>query len=476
MDADIVIIGAGAVGTALARELSKYQLKIVLVEKEADICAGTSKANSGVIHTGFDAPLNTLESTLVTKANLLFDQMTQELNVPFKRIGAFLVAVNDEQDKSLEKIYEKGISNGVRDISFISLKKLLELEPFINPKAKRALYIPRESIICPFNWVIALAENAWDNEVWFLLNTKVKDIKKNSDGIEKVICNNREINTKWVVNAAGLYSDSIAKMVGIDDFKVSPRKGEFYVFDKDASNIISHIILPAPTKKSKGIIATPTVNGNMIIGPTAEDITDKTDTSTTEKGLTTVLNGIKNLIPSINKSNTIAQYAGLRAVNSKNRFIVEVPKEIKGFLNITGIRSTGITASPTIALYALEQLKKAGLKLIPKEKFNPFRKPIKRFNEMTNIEREKASIENPLYSNIICRCELISEAEVVDAINRPLGARTLDGLKRRIRTSTGRCQGGFCTPRILKIMQRELDINIEDLTKNGVRSNFLNER
>jgi glycerol-3-phosphate dehydrogenase len=409
--------------------------------------------------------------------------MSSDLGVPFQRVGAYLVAVDDEQHALLAEIQANAVKNGVHDVRYVPAAELLAAEPALVPTARGALHSPRESIVCPFTWCAALAENACANGVEIFLDSEVTGLVRESGSSWRVIHTKGEIVTRWVVNAAGLHGDRIAAMAGVCDFTVTPRKGEVYVLDKAVSSIISRIIFPLPTAETKGVLLSPTVHGNVIVqnrhlpGPTAADITaDKSDTSCTASGLAQTAQGARKLVPGLDLGATITQYAGLRAVNSKNRFVIEPAAQAPGIFTITGIRSTGLSASPAIAVYAARMLKEAGLKLKPKRRFKSVRAPIRKFAEMTDAERAKAVSADPLYAHVVCRCEHVSEAEVVAAIHRSPAATTLDALKRRIRAGTGRCQGGFCTVRLLEILSRELNVSYDRVTKKGRDSGLLRPR
>ncbi|MDO5549364.1 MAG: NAD(P)/FAD-dependent oxidoreductase [Eubacteriales bacterium] len=463
---DVVIIGAGAVGCAIARELSKYQVKVVVVDKRDDIGGDASKSNSAIIHTGYDAAPGTLESQLVVAANPMYDKLAKDLDIPFQRIGAILPAFTDEQYEKLPEIKEKAFKNHVYDVEYLTKEEILEKEPELNPDVKGGLYIPRESIIDPFILVQALAENANENGVDFMLNTEVVDIKVENGAIRSVETTNGSIETTFVVNAAALHCDDIAAMVGKADYKVVARRGQFYILDKNTSCKVQNIVLPIPTKITKGKLMTPTIHGNMLVGPTAEDLDDKVDVSTTTEGLDSIYADVSKMIPNVNIRDTITQYSGLRPNRNPEGLHVDVYDDLAGYVNLSGVRSTGLTLSVAMGKYVVEKLKEIGCQLTFKENFQPTRRGIPRFHEMSREEQEKLIQENPLYGTIVCRCETITEGEIVNAIQRPLGARTVDAVKRRVRAGMGRCQGGFCGPKVIEILSRELGIPTEEVNKN----------
>ncbi|MBQ7171060.1 MAG: NAD(P)/FAD-dependent oxidoreductase [Clostridia bacterium] len=471
--ADVVIVGAGAVGSALARELSKYRLKVIVVEKNEDLGGDSSKSNSAIIHTGYDAKPGTLESQLVVAANPMYDQITKDLDVPFSRIGALLPAFTDEQYAQLPALKHKAMLNRVYDIEYKTGEELLKMEPNLNPEVKGGLYIPRESIIDPFLLCIGLAENAADNGVEFLLGTKCTGIKVEEGRVTTVNTTAGDIATKYVINAAGLYCDEVAGYVGKNDYYVTPRKGQFYILDKNTSCKVGMIILPIPTKVTKGKLMCPTIHGNMLVGPTAEDLLDKADKSTNVEGLESIAADVRKMIPGVNLRDTITQYAGLRAQRNPEGLNIDVYDDLKGYVNLSGVRSTGLTASVSIAKYVVDLMIEGGLHAEFKTDFNPIRHGTPRFAELSAEERAALVAKDPRYGNIVCRCETVTEGQICDAIHRTLGARSVDGVKRRLRAGMGRCQGGFCGPRVIEILARELGISPEEVRKNDPGSEML---
>lgn len=470
---DIVIIGAGAVGSALARELAKYKLDVTVVEKNEDLGGDSSKSNSAIIHTGYDAKPGTLESQLVVAANPMYDKITKDLDIPFSRIGALLPAFTQEQFEQLPALKHKAMLNRVYDIEYLTGEQMLKMEPNLNPEVKGGLYIPRESIIDPFLLCIALAENAADNGVHFLLGTKCTGIKVEEGAVTTVQTTAGDIQTKYVINAAGLYCDEIAGYVGKADYYVTPRKGQFYILDKNTSCQVGMIILPIPTKVTKGKLMCPTIHGNMLVGPTAEDMLDKEDKSTNAAGLESIAVDVRKMIPNVNLRDTITQYSGLRAQRNPEGLNIDVYDDLKGYVNISGVRSTGLTGSVAIAKYVVDLMIEGGMHAEFKTDFNPIRKGTPIFAELSNEERAALIAKDPRYGNVICRCETVTEGQICDAIHRTLGARSVDGVKRRLRAGMGRCQGGFCGPRVIEILARELGITPEEVRKNDPGSEML---
>ncbi len=467
--ADIVIVGGGVVGCAIARELSRYALNVVLLEKEQDIAWGTTKANLGMIHA-FVTPVNSLKGKLCLKGNSMFDHLAKDLNIKFSRPGLILVALTSRENLMRFVIYLWAKKHKI-PVKWVSRRWLLKEEPHINPKVKGGLLFPTAGIVSPYEFTFALAENAIENGVKFFLKTKVTGIKKDENGLI-VITNKGEIRTRYAINAAGVHADEIAKMVGIDDFDIHPRSGTMLIFDKKLKGYYKHIYTIIPAKvdpRTKGGGAAFTVDGNLIWGPNLREVEDKEDKSVTSEDIDLVFGKFSKIFPSISKRDIIRFFAGIRAAADGDDFIIG-KTQVKGFINVAGIQSPGLTASPAIAKMIVSILKDDGLEL--KEKtFSPVRKPIVRFSEATLEEKQKLIDANPKYGHIICRCELVTEAEIIEAIRR--GATTIDGIKFRTRAGMGRCQGGFCTTRIIEILSRELNKVPLDIEKNIVGSKML---
>ncbi|AEE90760.1 FAD dependent oxidoreductase [Tepidanaerobacter acetatoxydans Re1] len=470
---DIVIIGAGVTGCSIARELSRYDINITLVEKEEDVACGTSKANSAVVHAGFDATPGTWKAKLNVAGNKLYPALCEELDVPFKMNGSLVVAVNEEEVNALDELLKKGKTNGVNPLRIIGKDELHALEPNLNPDARAALDAPTGGLVCPYELTIALAENANQNGVKFWLNAPVTDIEVMGDYCFLVKTPKGNIKTKYVINAAGLFADEISKMAGAEEYTITPRKGEYLIFDKQFGNMVKKAIFPTPTKISKGILVCPTVDGNIFIGPNSNDIEDKYDTSVNAAGIEEIISGGRKLVPNLPLKNVITSFAGLRAVSNTNDFIIEASKLVKGFINVGGIQSPGLTSAPAIALMVKDILQEAGLDLKKKKDFIPHRPKKYRFRELGSEERRKLIEQNSAFGHVICRCETVTEAEIIDAIRRPVGARSIDAVKRRTRAGMGRCQGGFCSPRVLEILTKELGADPLEITKKGPGSNML---
>lgn len=475
---DIAIIGGGVIGCAIARWMSKYKLsqsdkslKILLIEKTEDVCSGTSKANSGIIHSGYAAKGGSLKCKLNVIGNPMFTQAYEELNFEFRRVGSFVVAVKDSELAVLEEEKKKGDERKISGEIITDVKRIKAMEPNIIKSVKGVYFTPTAGLVWPFGLTIALAENSHANGVNFLFSSPVTDIKKSADKFE-IRAGATQITADYIINAAGLYADDIANMVGLNDFTITARKGEYILLDKNALDL-NHILFPIPTKFSKGILVCPTVHGNTFIGPNSNLQDEKEDISTTSQGLNEIIGGAKKMFPNIPLRTAITNFAGLRAISSRHRdFIIEA-SEVEGFVNVAGICSPGLSSCLSIAESVVGIMREdIGLDLAIKNDWNPYRKPPTRLLQLSDMEISEAIRKNPQWGRVICRCETVTEAEIVKAIrgdgigNAPLGARSLDMIKKRLRPGMGRCQGAFCIPKMLKILSRELKIPIEQVTKN----------
>lgn len=474
---DVAVIGGGVTGCMLLRELARYKLKTVLLEKSSDFACGASKANSAIVHAGFDAEEGTLKAKLNVPGCDMMYRAAKELDVHIKKVGSLVVIFDESERAHLEKLYKRGKTNGVRDLKIIEKEELHKLEPCLTDDAIAALYAPTAGITCPYEMTIAAAENAADNGAELIREFEVCSLKKTDEGISVYDKDEkREIKARFVVNCAGVYSEEIAKMAGDDHFEVIPNRGEYMIGDKNFPVKPNTILFTLPSEKGKGILFSRTVDDNVIIGPNSHRVADKSDTSVTSEGLDEILKGAQRLIPSVNTRAVITSFAGVRPSSSTKDFIVEPSRHMEGLLHAAGIESPGFASSVAMGKYLVENLEKMGLELEANPDFNPFRKKMNRFRDMNNEERNAMIAENPMYGNIICRCEQITEAEIVSAIHRNAGAYTVDGVKRRTRAGMGRCQGGFCSPKVCKILSRELGIPLEKVTKNGGNSYILTER
>lgn len=460
---DIVVIGAGVVGGMVARELAKYQLKICILEKENDVAMGATKANSAIVHAGFDAKEGSLKAKMNVRGSQMMENVTRELGVKYVRNESLVVAFESERAE-VEAIYERGIKNGVEGLRIVEHDELLAMEPNLNPNLACALLAPTGAIVCPYELCIAAVGNAMDNGVELKLNFEVVSIEKKNGCYAIRSANGEEILTKYIVNSAGVYSDEIAKMTGDGDFTVHARRGEYMILDKECGSFASRTIFHTPTKMGKGILVTPTVDGNLLLGPTAVDIEDKEDTSVTSEGFATIFERVGDNAAGVPFNKVITSFCGLRSVGSTGDFIIKLRD---GVLTLGGIESPGLSSSPAIAEYAVELLRQSGVELKENADFNPIREPDHAFRNMSLEEKNEIIKKDSRYGRIVCRCEGITEGEIVAAIHKNPSATDVDGIKRRTRSGMGRCQGGFCSPIVVEILARELGKSTDGITKFG---------
>lgn len=468
---DVVVIGGGAIGCGIARELSRYQCRVALLEKEEDVCSGTSKANSAIVHAGYDAKTGTLKAMLNVKGNAMMEQLSKDLDFDFKRNSSLVLCFSEEDRPALQALYERGVANGVPDIQILSGDEVRRMEPNVSDEVVAAIYAPTGGIVCPFGLTIALAENACENGVEFHFNTKVEKIEKKESGYE-IHTDNGCYSAKYVVNAAGVYSDVLHNMVSEKKIHITPRRGDYCLLDREAGNHVSATVFQLPGKYGKGILVSPTIHGNLLIGPTAVDQEDKEGTATTAEGLAEACAKAVKSVKDIPFRQVITSFAGLRAHEDNDEFVLGEPEDAEGFFDAAGIESPGLSCTPAIGDYIASMVaEKAGFE--KKENFKATRKGIVRPAQLPVEERARLIKENPAYGTIICRCENVSEGEIVDAVTRTLGARSMDGIKRRVRQGMGRCQAGFCTPKAMEILSREAGIPMEEICKNRKGSELI---
>ena len=468
---DVLIIGAGVSGAASARELSRYNVNVCVLEKEEDVCCGTSKANSAIVHAGYDAATGSLMAKLNVQGNEMMEQLSKDLDFHFKRNGSLVICRAEEDMPNLQALYERGVANGVKELRIISKEEVKALEPNITDEVVAALYAPTGGIVCPFGMNIALAENAYVNGVEFKFNTEVIDIKKTEEGFD-VVTNNGTYQTKYIVNAAGVYADKFHNMVSEEKIHITARKGDYCLLDRTAGGHVSHTIFALPGKYGKGILVSPTVHGNLLLGPTATDIEDKEGNNTTREALDEVISKAGMNVKDLPLRQVITSFSGLRAHEDNHEFIIKELEDAKGFIDCAGIESPGLTSAPAIGVMVANILKEK-MGLVEKDNFIATRKGVLDPKELSKEERKALIKENPAYGNIICRCESVTEGEIIDAIRRPLGAKSLDGVKRRTRAGMGRCQSGFCAPRTMEILARELGVDMSEITKAGGNSKII---
>ena len=464
---DCVVVGAGVVGGLVARELTKYNLSVCILEKESDVAMGATRANSAIVHAGFDAKEGTLKAKLNVQGSEMMEGVCRELGVKYKNNGSLVVGFNEEDAKTLRSLIERGNKNGVKKLSFLTRDELLELEPNIGDGVTCALRAETGAIVCPYELCMAAVGNAMDNGASLKLNFTVKSIE-NVGGVYRISSANDSVEAKIVINCAGVYSDEIAAIVGDAGFSVRPRRGEYMLLDKECGSLISHTVFRCPSKMGKGVLVSPTVDGNLLLGPTAEDIDDKADTSTTQAGLRHLSTLAGEQVKGINFGKVITSFTGLRATGSTGDFIINSP--VKGFINCAGIESPGLTSAPAIAEYVVGMLKKEGYELLPNADFNGNRRPMHYFREASVDEKNEIIKNDPNYAHVICRCETVTAGEIIDAIRTNPRPTSIDGIKRRTRASMGRCQGGFCTPYMVDILAREMGVDVTEITKSGGES------
>ena len=464
---DVVIIGAGVVGTMTARTLTSYGLNVCVVEKANDVAMGATKANSAIVHAGFDAKEGSLKAKLNVRGSEMMADVARELGVKYINNGSLVIGFNDEDKKTIEELYARGVKNGVKRLSVITGNEARTIEPSLSEKVCCALYAPTGAIICPYELTIAAMGNAMDNGASLKLESEVISIKKEND-LFNVETTKEIIKARIVINAAGVHSDTIAKMIGDDSFSIVPRRGEYILLDREEGDLVQHTIFRTPSKMGKGILVSPTVDHNLLLGPTSVDIDDKEDTRTFKNGLDLVIKEAKENVNGVKINKTITSFCGLRATGSTGDFIINMP--LKGFVNVAGIESPGLSSAPAIAEYVAELIKEAGFELKKSDSFNPIRKNMHYFKEASIEEKNEIIKKDNAFGKIVCRCESITEGEILEAIRTNPRPNDLDGVKRRTRAQMGRCQGGFCMPYIIELLAREQNVPFETITKFGGKS------
>lgn len=467
---DVIIIGSGVTGAAVARELSRYECRVLVLEKDEDLCCGTSKANSGIVHAGYDAKPGSLKAKMNIRGNELMTSLCEELDIPFKRIGSLVVCTDESSRSGIDELYQRGLENNVPGMKILTASEVKAIEPNISDDVVCALYAATAGVICPFRLNIAMAECANQNGVDFKFNSHVTSVRS-EDGLI-VTTPDETYKCSVVINAAGCHADEIHNMVSNKKLHITPRRGDYMLLDRSAEGFVNHVIFPQPTKLGKGILVAPTVHGNTLVGPTAIDSDNKDEAPVTSEGLAKVIEGSSRNVKNVPLKQVITGFAGLRAHEDGGDFVIGEVSDCPGFFDCAGIESPGLTACPAIGEY-LASLVSAKLDLTLKSDWNGICHDIKKPFELSSEERDALIREEPKYGRIICRCETITEGEIIDAVRRPLGARSLDGVKRRTRAGMGRCQGGFCSPRVMEIISREAGIPLESVTKNGGSSSIV---
>ena len=468
---DAVIIGGGAVGCAVARYLSRYRLSICLVERGEDVCVGTSKANSAICHAGFDAPVGSAKARFNVEGSRMMEGLSQELDFPYRRCGSLVLCFDEAELPHLRELLERGVQNGVEGLEILDRAALRALEPAVSDKAVAALWAPTGAVLCPFGMTIALAENAAANGCAFRFNTEVARIERR-DGFFRLHTGGDCIDTRVVISAAGVYGDALHNQLCADKLTIVPRRGEYCLLDRTCGQLVRHTIFQLPSAMGKGVLVTPTVHGNLLVGPTAVDQPDKDRTATTAEGLCSVAETAAKSVENLPMRDVITSFAGLRAHLSGPEDDFIVGESTDGFFEAVGIESPGLSSAPAIGRY-LAELAAAKLHAAEKEDFIAQRRDMPHPREMDFTSRQDLIARDPAYGQVICRCEGVTEGEIRDAIRRVPGARSLDGVKRRVRAGMGRCQGGFCGPKVMELLSRELHVPITALTKGGGESRLL---
>lgn len=469
---DVAIVGAGVSGAAIARRLSIYNIRIALLEKETDVSFGTSKANSGIIHGGFHHESDHLKTRLEVQGNLMFDQLQRELHFPFSRCGIVVAAMNEEEMKTVQHLYDRGRRNGAIGIELCSRERILDLEPKLTSDVVGGLYAPGGGIIEPYRFVFALVESAEENGVEIITDFQVSGAERNGNGLYHIRdAEGRSIQARYVINAAGLYADTVSRVFDAEEYEIIPRKGEYYLLDRMTKACPSKVLFPVPNAVSKGMLVIPTVEGTVLVGPTAEEVREKDDLSTTSNKLKQIFDSARQMIPKVSTKDVITAFSGLRPALPDGDFYIEASRKVPNFIHVAGIQSPGLTAAPAIGEYVKDILKEEGLTLQERTDYQPNVDAVPRIRNKSVYEIDELIQENPAYGNIVCRCENISEAEIIEAIRR--GHDTLDGIKFFTRAQMGRCQGGFCTGKIINIIMRETGKSYEEVTKRGPKSPVL---
>ena len=469
---DIIIIGAGITGCAAARELSRFQASVTVLERESDLAGGATKANSGIVHAGYDAVPGTLKAHYNVQGASMYPELCRQLNVPYRQCGALVIALDERDRKTIESLLERGKANGVKELSILEKEQVLELEPEINPEVVCALSVPTSAIVSPYEMAFALADDAAVNGVSFRFDQEVTALSKDDDGLFTVRTSDNEYRCAVLINCAGSFGAELHNQLSVNKLKMVHRRGQYYLLDRSAHQPFTRTVFQCPSAMGKGVLLSQTVHGNLLIGPTAEDIEDPLDTATTAEGLADILSKAKATWPSLSVRNNITNFSGIRAHLTTNDFIVGPCGGVDGFYEAIGIESPGLSSAPAIG-QSLSKMVAEHLSMIRKTEVASCPAPYPSFHDMTDEERAEAVKRDPAYGNIICRCEVVTEAEIRAAVRRPVGARTVDGVKRRTRAGMGRCQGGFCMPRVADIISEETGVPVQDVTKNGRKSTLL---
>ncbi len=470
---DVVVIGAGVIGCAIARQLSRYKVRVAVLEAGADVAMGASRANSAIVHAGYDCEPGSNMARVNVAGNALYDEWCRDLRVPLKRVGSLVLAFSAADMEQVRRLYDNGVQNGVPGLEILDRAQALEKQPGLSEEVVGALYAPTGAITCPYEMTIACAENARDNGVEFYFDFRAEKITTLRDAVEVENDKNVLFRSRYVVNAAGVHADEISRLMGDDSFAIRGRKGEYILLDRAVSDFARCVVFQAPGPLGKGVLVSPTVDGNAFVGPTAVDGSSKEDTAVTQEGLEALKAAGRRSLPDVPLGQPITAFAGVRAVPSTGDFILGVSPANPRLIQAAGICSPGLSSAPAIARETVESLRRAGLFLPERADYDPVREKEKPFRSMTEEERERAIAQDPRYGRVICRCETVTEAEIAHAIERTLGKPTVDGVKRRTRAGMGRCQGGFCAPRVMELIEKYGGVPMEKITKNGGASRMI---
>lgn len=468
---DVAVIGGGIIGTAVAEILSRYELRICLLEKGTDVAEGTSKANSGIVHAGYDAGTGTLMAKMNVRGASLIEPLCRKLGVAFRRCGSYVLSFSEEEDEKLEELLRRGEANGVRGLEILDGDTVRLRVPHVSRKVRSALWAPSAGIVDPMRLAAALAETAALNGTDFFLSSEVTSIRREEDHFV-IQAGDAEKPCRYIVNAAGVHADRVHEMAGGSGFHIRPVRGEYFMMDKCEGGIVSSVMFQCPTKAGKGVLCAPTVHGNLIVGPNAEEVEDGCDTATTADGLAYVHDAASKSVPDIDFSKAIRNFAGVRAYSDTGDFIISLSSQVPHFVNLAGICSPGLTSAPAIAEECVRILEEDGLRL-EKRKEHVLPEPVPRVGTMPHEERDALVRKDPRYGHVICRCETITEGEIVNVLHRAPVSGTVDSIKKRLGAGMGRCQGGFCMPRILRIISEELGTDPYDILKGAPGSRIL---
>jgi len=467
---DILIAGAGVTGSMLARELSRYRLSVCVLEKENDVACGASKANSGIIHGGHDPVPGTLKARLNSTGTPMLFEVCRQLNVPHRRNGSMVCAFAPEEEPVIDELYERGLTNGIKGLKILTGDEARVLEPQLSEKVTKALLVENSGIVCPYSLTIAAMGNAMDNGVQLKRNFEITEIIKTDEGFTVSSSDGQTVQGKYLVNCAGCYADKIAEMAGDGFFTIIPRAGEYMLMDKSEGGRVSRTIFQTPGKDGKGILVTPTVHGNLLTGPTARQVENPGCTQTTASRLERVQKLAAKSVPSINFRQVITSFTGVRSSVESGDFIIKMSETVDGLVHVAAIDSPGLSCCVSIAKYVVDILKNSGLCLEEKPDWDGTREDTLAFSKMNIEEKNRVIADNPSYGKIVCRCETVTEGEIIDALRRQPQATDLDGVKRRTRSGMGRCQGGFCSPYIMKLIAQYTGQDMTEVTKNGTGS------